>query len=244
MNPADGPVIHELCRQLRARLAPFQKVKIAVCPPFTALGFATQIFKETRVAIGAQDLYWEDAGAFTGEISAPMLKSAGCAYVIVGHSERRQHFGETNENVHRKAEAALKHDLSPIICVGETLSERESGALKDVVREQVSEALRGMNEAALKNVVIAYEPVWAIGTGKTATPGQAQEMHLFIRELVAEIFSRGVADSLLILYGGSVKPDNATNLLHQPDIDGALVGGASIQAEAFAAIVRSGDEIS
>jgi len=243
LNPADSEKTLELCRQLRARLSPFSRVKIAVCPPYTALHLAAEVFKNTRIALGAQDLYWEDTGAYTGEISAPMLKSSGCTYVIIGHSERRQYFGETNETVRRKTEAALKHGLIPIVCVGETLDQREAGVMEEVVREHVTEALRGMNEAELQNLVIAYEPVWAIGTGKTASPQQAQGMHNFIRAILTENFSKGTADKLLILYGGSVKPDNAADLLGQPDIDGALVGGASLKAESFAAIVKSGEEI-
>jgi len=212
-------------------LTPFSKVEIAVCPPYTALHLAAEIFKDTRISLGAQDLYWEDSGAYTGEISAPMLKSSGCAYVIIGHSERRQYFGETNETVR------------PIVCVGETLDQREAGVMEEVVREHVTEALRGISETELQNLVIAYEPVWAIGTGKTASPQQAQEMHNFIRAILTENFSKGLTDKLLILYGGSVKPDNAADLLGQPDIDGALVGGASLNAESFAAIVKSGEEI-
>jgi len=241
MNPADCEGALDLLRQLRARLAPFVKTKMAVMPPFTALHLAADVLKSSKVAIGAQNLFGEDIGAYTGEVSAPMLKAVGCKYVIIGHSERRQYFGETNEDVHRKILAALKHDLTPIVCMGETLAQREAGVMKEVVKEQVTQALRGMDVAALKSVVIAYEPIWAIGTGKTATPTQAQEMHAFIRELLGEIFSLSLADSMLILYGGSVKADNAAALLGQPDIDGALVGGASLQADAFAEIVKSAE---
>jgi len=243
LNPADADATLELLRQLKARLAPFTKTPMAVIPPFTALHLATDILKSTRVAVGAQDLFWEDSGAYTGEISAPMLKSAGCKYVVIGHSERRQYFGETNETVHRKIAAALKHGLTPIVCVGETLSEREAGVMQEIVREQVTQALRGMGENEVRRIVIAYEPVWAIGTGRTATPGQAQEMHRFIRELLADLYTINLADSIQILYGGSVKADNAASLLQQPDIDGALVGGASLQADGFAEIVKAAELI-
>lgn len=242
LNPVAREETLDLCRQLLTRLMPFSRVRMAVCPPFTALHLAADVFKNSRVMVGAQDLYWEEAGAYTGEISAPMLKNAGCTHVIVGHSERRQLFAETNENVRRKMAAALRHDLIPIVCVGETLAQREAGAMKDVVREQVAEVLHGMEEPELEGIVIAYEPVWAIGTGKTATPQQAQEMHAFIRGVLAETFSAILADHVLILYGGSVKPSNSAELLSQPDIDGALVGGASLDAESFAAIVKTGEE--
>ncbi|TKJ41880.1 triose-phosphate isomerase [candidate division LCP-89 bacterium B3_LCP] len=243
LNPVDGQQARDLCRQLKARLAPFSKTMIAVCPPFVGLGMVNEAFRDTNIAVGAQNLYWEETGAFTGEISAPMIKSAGCTYVIIGHSERRQYFGETNETVRLRTQAALKADLLPIVCVGETLNERESGVLKEVVSEQIREGLRGFSEAEISKVVVAYEPVWAIGTGKTASPAQAQEMHQYIRELLAEVFSQSIADKMLILYGGSVKPENATDLLSQADIDGALVGGASLKADSFAGIVSSAEEL-
>ena len=243
LNPADANATLELLRQLKARLAPFTKTQLAVMPPFTALHVAADVLKSTHIAVGAQNLFWEDSGAYTGEISAPLLKSAGCKYVIIGHSERRQYFGETNETVHRKIGAALKHGLTPMVCVGETLSEREAGIMKEVVREQVTQALQGMDETEVRRIVIAYEPVWAIGTGKNATPDQAQEMHRFIRELLTDLYSVTLADSIQILYGGSVKADNAVSLLQQTDIDGALVGGASLQAEGFAEIVKAAELI-
>ncbi len=242
LNPPDLSATLELTRHLKARLAPFSETRIAVCPPFIAIPAVAELLKETRIYVGGQNLYWEEAGAYTGEISAPMLKSAGCTYVIVGHSERRQYFGETNENVRRKIQAALKHGLKPIVCIGETLEEREAGVQQDVVREQVEEALREMEEAPLGDLVLAYEPVWAIGTGRNATPEQAQEMHRFIRELLTERFSHEFAQTTQILYGGSVKPGNAGDLLGQTDIDGALVGGASLDADAFTAIVQSAEQ--
>lgn len=243
MNPADAEKSLDLLRQLKVRLTAFTKTHIVVIPPFTALHLTADVLKGAKIALGAQNLHWEETGAFTGEISAPMLKAAGCNYVIIGHSERRQYFGETNEDVRRKIQTALLHTLIPIVCVGETLSHREAGVMKEVVREQVLEALRGKDEASLKSVVIAYEPVWAIGTGRTATPAQAQEMHRFIRDLLSDTFSLAAADAMLILYGGSVKSSNADSLLRQPDIDGALVGGASLQADGFADIVKSAELI-
>ncbi len=216
---------------------------MAVCPPYTALQLAAEVLKDTRIKIGAQDLYWEDSGAFTGEVSAPMLKSAGCSYVIIGHSERRQYFNETNETVRQRLLTALRASLSPIVCVGETLTEREAGVFKEVVREQISEGLREMSGADLEPVIIAYEPVWAIGTGKTATPGQAQEMHSYIREILSETFGSSTSENTLILYGGSVKPGNTADLLSQDDIDGALVGGASLDADSFAGIISAAERI-
>ena len=241
LNPAEEKGALDLLRQLRARLAPFTKTRIAVMPPFTMLHLAVDILKDTRIAVGAQNLYWEDSGAFTGEVSAPMLKSAGCEYVIIGHSERRQYFGETDQAVQRKIIAALKAGLTPIVCVGETLAQREAGQEEKVVREQTTQALRGISEADIRRVVIAYEPVWAIGTGRTATPDQAQGMHCFIRRIMEETFHRTAAESILFLYGGSVNSNNAKDLLSQPDIDGALVGGASLKAEGFAEIVAAAE---
>lgn len=243
LNPADEQGCLDLLRQLKSQLEPFTKVETAVCPPFTVLHHAAQMLKGTHIRWGAQDLFWEDSGAFTGEISAPMLKAIGCRYVIVGHSERRQYFGETDEDVRRKAKAALRHGIAPIVCVGETLEQREAETHREVVRGQIREALSGFTETELASVVVAYEPVWAIGTGRNATPEQAQQMHETIRKILAEMYHRAAADQIPILYGGSVKPDNARNLLQQPDIDGALVGGASLKAADFAEIVRAGDEI-
>jgi triosephosphate isomerase (TIM) len=241
LNPANDESALELLRQLRTRLAPFTKTQIAVMPPFTMLHLAVEALKGTRIAVGAQNLYWEDTGAFTGEISAPMLKSTGCKYVIIGHSERRQFFGERNDFVHRKTVTALKHGLIPIVCVGETLEQREAGQEQAVVRAQVTEAMQGISDADIRPVVIAYEPVWAIGTGRTASPAQAQDMHRFIRQIFEDMLHAEIAASLLLLYGGSVKPENAKELLSQPDIDGALVGGASLKAESFAEIVASAE---
>jgi triosephosphate isomerase len=215
-------------------------VDTAVCPPFPYLAVVAEALQGSPVAVGAQDLFWEiEDGAFTGEVSAKMLCDAGCAYAIVGHSERRHVLGETDETVRRKLGAALDGGLSPILCVGELLEEREAGRTESVVERHVTEGLKGLDAAAMAKVTLAYEPVWAIGTGKTATPEQAQEVHAFIRSLVAVQFGRKTADALRIQYGGSVKPGNAADLLGQPDIDGALVGGASLKADSFQAIVAS-----
>ena len=215
-------------------------VDVIVCPPFTSLESASALVKDTEIGLGAQNMYFEENGAYTGEVSADMLKSVGCKYVILGHSERRTIFGETNEIINKKIKKAISAGLYPIFCIGETLEERESGKLKDVVSAQVKEGLEGVSTEDMEKVIIAYEPVWAIGTGKTATPEQAQEMHKFIRDLVADLYSQEVADNLVIQYGGSMKPDNAAELLGQPDIDGGLIGGAALKAESFAAIVKAG----
>ena len=211
---------------------------IVVAPPFTALPTAVEEADGTRVAISAQDVHWEEQGAFTGEVSVRMLLDAGCAYTIVGHSERRQYFGETDEWVEKKARAAVNGGLDAIVCVGETLSERDAGQALEVLRRQVQRGLGRLTEANLFHIIVAYEPVWAIGTGRTATPEIAAEMHAEIRKAFAEIYNAGAADSLRILYGGSVKPDNISALMNKEDIDGALVGGASLDPASFAAIIK------
>jgi triosephosphate isomerase len=218
-------------------------VEVVICPAFTALAAVAEVLKGSRVGLGAQDLHWEREGAYTGEISAGMLVDAGCGYVILGHSERREYFGETDQTVSNKAHAAHAAGLKPIICVGETLEEREAGIMKDVVRGQVLGSLRDIGEDNMLKVVLAYEPVWAIGTGKTATSEQAQEVHAFIRNILIDLYGLEVALRVRIQYGGSVKPDNIRDLMAQPDIDGALVGGASLEAETFAKVVgyRGGD---
>ncbi len=212
---------------------------VIICPPFTSLESAGTLLKNSTVKLGAQNMCSEDSGAFTGEISAGMLKSVGCEYVILGHSERRTIFNEPDELINKKVKKALDSGLYPIFCIGETLEERESGTTKDVVEKQIRGGLKGVTEAELANIIVAYEPVWAIGTGKTATPGQAQEVHAFIRSLITELYSAETADNLTIQYGGSVKPANAKELLSQPDIDGALVGGACLKADSFTDIIKS-----
>lgn len=228
----------ELVRALIQKVADVSYCEVAICPPFTALTTVAELLKGTTVALGAQDVYWQSEGAYTGEISPVMLKAAGCRYVIVGHSERRQYFGETNAAVNKKTQALYETALIPIICVGERLEEREAGKTHDVVSRQIDECLDGLEQGKLAASVIAYEPVWAIGTGRTATPEQAQEVHIMIREQVAALYNKQVAGTLRILYGGSVKPDNIRALMAMPDIDGALVGGASLTVESFSSIVH------
>jgi triosephosphate isomerase len=212
--------------------------EIAVCPPFVCLPAAVQAARNSNVAIGAQDMHWEKEGAYTGAISAAMLTAVGCTHVILGHSERRQYFGETDDTVNHKLKAALEAGLTPIVCVGEVLQEREAGLTEDVLRRQCTGAFRGISGAKAQKLVIAYEPVWAIGTGKTATPQIAADAHGVIRGEAAKAFGQDLADGLRILYGGSVKPDNAKALMSEAEIDGALVGGASLDAKSFAAIVK------
>lgn len=221
------------------------KVTVVICPPYTHLHFIRAEMMESTIEMGAQNIHWEEKGAYTGEISAPMLTEIGCKWAIVGHSERRQFFGETNESVNLRAAAALKHNLRPIICVGESLSERESGATFDVIGKQLMIGVKGLIEI-LENkeftsnpFVIAYEPIWAIGTGKTATPEQAEEVHCFIRNTLSEMTSENIAERTSLLYGGSVNAKNASDLLTMPNVDGALVGGASLDVEQFTEIIRS-----
>lgn len=213
--------------------------EVIICPPFTSLSEASSLVKNTTVKLGAQNMYFEDSGAFTGEISASMLKSAGCEYVILGHSERRTIFGENDETINKKLKKALQSGLKPIFCVGETLQERESGITNKVIERQVVEGLKEISATDLNNIIVAYEPVWAIGTGKTATPAQAEDVHLFIRTLIGKLYSKDAAENMVIQYGGSVKADNAAELLSQKDIDGALVGGACLKADSFIAIIKS-----
>jgi len=208
-----------------------------LCPPFVSIPVVGWTIRGTQFQVGAQDCYWEEKGTFTGEISAPMLREAGCAYVIVGHSERRRLFGETDPLVNRKARAALAAGLRPIVCIGETLEERERGETFGVVEAQVRGSLAGIAGASAPELVVAYEPVWAIGTGRNATPEQANEVHAFIRGLLRDLFGRDGADAIRIQYGGSVNAENARALLEQPELDGALVGGASLEAESFLKIL-------
>jgi triosephosphate isomerase len=227
----------DLATRLAALVAGVTDRDIVLAPPFTALSTVAAVIKGTNMVLAAQNMFWEDKGAFTGEISADMLLDLSCKYVIIGHSERRQFFGETDETVNRKVRHALKKGLFPIICVGELLKEREAGSANDVIDRQITGALKDVNAAEMQKIVIAYEPIWAIGTGKTATPEQANEIHNFIRKKVAVMFDKVVAESLRIQYGGSVTPENISTLMAMPDIDGALVGGASLKPESFAALV-------
>ena len=233
-----SPEAVETASRLVELVADTTDVDIMIAPAFTALDPVTKVVKDSRVGLGAQNLYWEKEGAYTGEISADMLVSVGCQYVIIGHSERRQYFGETDETVNKKISAALAAKLIPVFCIGETETERESGQTLSVLDKQVKDGLKGKFVNDLGSLVIAYEPVWAIGTGKTATTDQAQEAHKHIRSLIDGSFGSALADSVRILYGGSVKPANASELMAMPDIDGALVGGASLDAESFSQIVK------
>src|SRR2546427_10486301 len=212
--------------------------EIAVCPSFVCLPAAVDAAKGSSIVIGGQNLHWEEEGAFTGEISPGMLAAAGCTHVIIGHSERRQYFGETDDTVNLKLKAALEAGLTPIVCVGEVLEEREAGLTEDVLRRQCLRAFHAISAKKAAKLVIAYEPVWAIGTGKTATPQLAAEAHSLIRTEAAKAFGDRLAENMRILYGGSVKPENAKSLMSEEEIDGALVGGASLDAKSFAAIVK------
>jgi len=229
----------ELVNLLKREVSLIEEVDIVVCPVFTALSDVRDALLESNIGLGAQNLYWEDSGAFTGEVSGLLLKAIGVQYVIIGHSERRQFFGETDETVFKRIKAALKHNLVPIVCVGEMLAEREAGKTFDVIKKQCEGAFKNLSEEEMEKLVIAYEPVWAIGTGKTATPAQAQEVHHYIRGLLKKMFSEELAAGMRIQYGGSVKPENTKELMSQPDIDGALVGGASLKSDSFAAIVKN-----
>jgi triosephosphate isomerase len=221
-----------------AAAAPAPRAEVMIAPAFPALASVSQVLERQPVALGAQDLFWESEGAFTGAVSAPMLLSAGCRYVIIGHSERRQLFGETDEAVNRKLAAALAAGLIPVMCVGETEAQREANQTFAVLDKQLSIGLKGFFTDQLATLVVAYEPVWAIGTGKTATSAQAQEVHAFIRERLQGLFDKNLSGVVRILYGGSVKPGNIAELMAMPDVDGALVGGASLDAASFIRIVR------
>jgi triosephosphate isomerase len=225
-----------LAHGLRASLSEVQDREIVVCPPATALPAVIEELKGSSIGVGGQNAHWETQGAFTGELSPAMLKDVGCGYAIVGHSERRQYFGETDATVNKRMLAVLKAGLVPIVCIGETLQEREANATMTVIEKQMLGSLQSLTPSS--SIVIAYEPVWAIGTGKTATPEQAQDVHAFIRKQLAKIYGDPMARDLRIVYGGSVKPDNMSQLMSQPDIDGGLVGGASLEVDSFTKIVR------
>ena len=252
MNPKRRPLIagnwklHKTVREsvqhardLRNKLAAAHDAEVMVAPVYTALYAVHEALEGSRIALGAQDCHWEAQGAFTGEVSAPLLADVGCSYVIVGHSERRQLFVDTDEIVNKKAQAVVDSGLTAVVCVGETLEQRESGKTLGIVMGQIEQGFAGLSAGQMQKVVIAYEPVWAIGTGKNASPADAQEVHGAIRNKVEELYGAGLAAGMRILYGGSVKPDNAAALFGQADIDGALVGGASLQVESFVAIARA-----
>jgi len=231
------PEAIELASELKERLADC-KEKLMIAPPFTALYSVAQVLKGSNILLGAQNMGPEESGAHTGEISVIMLKDIGVRVVILGHSERRHTYGESDALINAKVKLALKHDLEAILCVGETLEERERGVLENVIRRQLTEGLRGVDTSMLANVTIAYEPVWAIGTGKTATPEDADAVHAFCRQVIAELYSSDMAKNIVIQYGGSVKPENTATLMAKKNIDGALVGGASLKAERFVPIAK------
>ena len=227
-----------LAEELKQAVGSVSEVDILVCPPFVDLAAVKQALDGSTIKLGAQNVYWEAAGAYTGEISAAMLKDAGCEYVIAGHSERRHIFGDSSRDVNKKTKSLLAAGLKPIVCIGEKLEQREAGQTESVLADQTRNSLAGIDNADFKNIVIAYEPVWAIGTGKTATPQIAESAHKFVRGLIAEIAGDEIAETQIILYGGSVKPDNVKELMSEPDIDGALVGGASLKADSFIKLVK------
>ena len=229
----------EMLTELKGLVADVEGVGVVIGAPFTALSEAAKAVAGSKVKIAAQNMNPNESGAYTGEISPLMLKDLGIEYVILGHSERREYYGETNEIVNEKVKAALKHGLKPILCVGEKLEDREAGNTEAVVEDHTRGGLVGVTAEEMKNVVIAYEPVWAIGTGKTASPEQAQDVHAFIRKLLTEMYSEEVAQDVTVQYGGSMKPNNAKELISKEDIDGGLVGGASLEAESFASIVKA-----
>ncbi len=239
------PEALRLVNSLRAQLEkkPPQKSKVQVFPPFTAIQAVSEALKGSKIEVGAQNIFWEEEGAYTGEVSAKMVKSAGAKHVIIAHSERRRYFKEEPHVINKKIKLALKNGLKVIHCIGETLEEREQNLTRDIVLNQVEWDLKDLSTDDLKNITIAYEPVWAIGTGRTATPEQAQEIHAFLREILDALFPSGTSQKVSILYGGSVKPDNAEGLLSQPDIDGALVGGACLDAGSFAQIIAASEKV-
>lgn len=233
----------QLCNQYNRKWA---NVDIVVCPPAIDIKSVYTVidFDKTKIAVGAQNVHWEESGAFTGEISIPMIKEAGCEFCIVGHSERREMFNETDTSVNLKVKALIEADIAPIVCVGESLSMRDSGDYVGFIVAQVRAALAGLDEADMKKVVIAYEPIWAIGTGRTATPEQAEEVCAAIRATIADMFGKGVADACRVLYGGSMNVGNVESLLAQPDIDGGLIGGAALQSDSFRQLIEAASEAS
>jgi len=227
----------ELAREIKNRVGTIADREVVLCPPFTVLSSVKEVIEHSSIKLGAQNMHWEVFGAYTGEVSPIMLKDIGCNYVILGHSERRQYFGETDETVNKKTRIAFSTGLIPIVCVGETLREREKGETLRVMEEQVKTGLSGLTKEEGKGLVVAYEPVWAIGTGKTATPDQAEEVQRFIRKLLAQMFGEENAQAIRILYGGSINPDNISALMSCENVDGGLVGGASLNVESFVKII-------
>ncbi len=232
------PEAVEMVKALKEESPQLTDAELVVIPPYTMLNEVKKVIEGSNIQLGAQNIFWEEKGAFTGEVSPPMLKDAGCQYVTIGHSERRQYFGETNETVNKKIKAALAHELTPIMCIGESLKEREKGNTMDKVETQVNSGLEGLGKDEISRIVIAYEPIWAIGTGETATPSQAEEVHSFIRKKLTEKYGNEIASYAIILYGGSVKPANTYSILKENNINGALVGGASLEADSFIQITK------
>jgi triosephosphate isomerase len=232
------PEAVEMVKALKEESPQLMDAELVVIPPYTMLNEVKKVIEGSNIQLGAQNIFWEEKGAFTGEVSPPMLKDAGCQYVTVGHSERRQYFGETNETVNKKIKAALAHELTPIMCIGESLEEREKGNTMDKVETQINSGLEGLGKDEIRRIVIAYEPIWAIGTGVTATPAQAEEVHSFIRKKLTEKYGNEIASYAIILYGGSVKPANTYSILKENNINGALVGGASLEADSFIQITK------
>ena len=232
------PEAVEMVKALKEESPQLTDAELVVIPPYTMLSEVKKVIEGSTIQLGAQNIFWEEKGAFTGEVSPLMLKDAGCQYVTIGHSERRQYFGETNETVNKKIKAALAHELTPIMCIGESLEEREKGNTMDKVETQINSGLEGLGKDEIRRIVIAYEPIWAIGTGVTATPSQAEEVHSFIRKKLTEKYGNEIASYAIILYGGSVKPANTYSILKENNINGALVGGASLEADSFIQITK------
>lgn len=228
----------ELANTLKENLKDVAGREIVICPPYTALIAVAEVIRDSNIKLGAQDVHWEDKGAYTGEVSPLMLLDVGCKYVIIGHSERRQHLKESDEMINKKIISALRNGLNPILCIGETLEEREAGKTFEVVKNQLERDVDNIDISQIPKIIIAYEPVWAIGTGKTATPQQAEEVHSFLRKLISERFSSLIADETRIIYGGSITPENFSGIMAMKNVDGGLVGGASLNAISFVNIVR------
>lgn len=241
-GPADAAELLEGLKAAKAEVA--EEVDVLVCPPFVSLSMSVNYLHDTDIQVGAQNIHFENNGAYTGETSASMLTEAGCSFVIIGHSERREYFGETDSSVNKKVKKALEFDLVPVVCVGESLDQRKQEIHFDLVKNQVIAAFEGISGDEALDIVIAYEPIWAIGTGETATPEQAQEMHAHIRTTLVDLYDQETADQIRILYGGSMKPANAEELLGQPDVDGGLIGGASLSADSFAEIITTAEKLS
>lgn len=241
-GPADAAELLEGLKEKKAEVA--EEVDVLVCPPFVSLSMSVNYLHDTDIEVGAQNIHFEDNGAYTGEVSASMLVEAGCNFVIIGHSERREYFGETDSTVNKKTKKALEHNIVPVVCVGESLDQRKADIHFELVKNQITAAFEGISETEALDIVIAYEPIWAIGTGETATPEQAQEMHAHIRSILADLYDQETADGIRILYGGSMKPGNAEELLGQEDVDGGLIGGASLSADSFAEIITIAEKLS